>query len=221
MAINSDHQLNEFLVGLNAEAQGEEEKRAEDSNEMRKPLEIGKSKSESSDGEAEAQELYREKRNIDRDSNWNWNKENKYRDIYIQQQSKYYYNFNKNHPLNIIWDRKKVGNLFRSKRSSLPDFTHGQFSSSFYLNSDNISSMKGSSSLIGSKSEPPSRPPSADRSNLRPYFGNDMVKEVNVELGRKATLVCKVFELGDKTVSSSNVLISFLYIKVRISFTTE
>lgn len=61
--------------------------------------------------------------------------------------------------------------------------------------------------LSGSKSEPPSRPP-VDWSKQRPYFGNDMLRNVSVELGRKATLVCKVYELGDKTVSTKVVLVS-------------
>lgn len=54
--------------------------------------------------------------------------------------------------------------------------------------------------VSGSKSEPPSRP-SVDWSKQRPYFGPDMVRNVSVELGKTAYLTCKVFELGDKTVS--------------------
>lgn len=54
--------------------------------------------------------------------------------------------------------------------------------------------------VSGSKSEPPSRP-SSDWSKQRPYFGSDMQRDVSVELGKTAYLTCKVFELGDKTVS--------------------
>lgn len=54
--------------------------------------------------------------------------------------------------------------------------------------------------VSGSKSEPPSRP-SVDWSKQRPYFGPDMVRNVSVELGKTAYLTCKVYELGDKTVS--------------------
>jgi len=54
--------------------------------------------------------------------------------------------------------------------------------------------------LSGSKSEPPSRP-SVDWSRKRPHFGQDMARNVSVELGKTAYLTCKVYELGDKTVS--------------------
>lgn len=54
--------------------------------------------------------------------------------------------------------------------------------------------------VSGSKSEPPSRP-SVDWSKQRPYFGKDIQRNVSVELGKTAYLTCKVFELGDKTVS--------------------
>lgn len=53
--------------------------------------------------------------------------------------------------------------------------------------------------VSGSKNEPPSRP-TVDWSKQRPYFG-DLEHNVSVELGRTARLTCKVFELGDKTVS--------------------
>jgi len=56
--------------------------------------------------------------------------------------------------------------------------------------------------VSGSKNEPPSRP-SVDWSKQRPYFGTDFQKNITVELGQTAYLTCKVFELGDKTVSSS------------------
>ena len=54
--------------------------------------------------------------------------------------------------------------------------------------------------VSGSKLEPPSRP-SQDWSKQRPYFGPNPQKNLSVELGKTAHLVCKVFELGDKTVS--------------------
>lgn len=54
--------------------------------------------------------------------------------------------------------------------------------------------------VSGSKSEPPSRP-SVDWSKQRPYFGPDIQRNVTVELGKTGYLTCKVYELGDKTVS--------------------
>lgn len=63
--------------------------------------------------------------------------------------------------------------------------------------------------MSGSKNEPPSRP-SVDWSKQRPYFGPDMVRNVSVELGKTAYLTCKVYELGDKTVSS--FCASFIFI---------
>lgn len=56
--------------------------------------------------------------------------------------------------------------------------------------------------VAGSKLEPPSRP-SVDWSKQRPYFGSNIERNISVELGKTAHLTCKVFELGDKTVSIS------------------
>lgn len=84
-------------------------------------------------------------------------------------------------------------------------------------------SIRASSSLLplnelrmsGSKNEPPSRP-SVDWSKQRPYFGPDMVRNVSVELGKTAYLTCKVYELGDKTVSCVFHIIYFYLNKLRI-----
>lgn len=58
--------------------------------------------------------------------------------------------------------------------------------------------------VSGSKLEPPSRP-TVDWSKQRPYFGQQVERNVSVELGKTAHLTCKVFELGDKTVSCASL----------------
>lgn len=69
--------------------------------------------------------------------------------------------------------------------------------------------------VSGSKSEPPSRP-TVDWSKQRPHFGQDMQRNVSVELGKTAYLTCKVFDLGDKTVSISGLLLLIKSIQLNL-----
>lgn len=70
--------------------------------------------------------------------------------------------------------------------------------------------------VSGSKLEPPSRP-SVDWSKQKPYFGPNIERSVSVELGKTAHLACKVFDLGDKTVSTK---ISAAFVAL-LSYTTR